>query len=142
MLLACTTLLVEPDFHSVVGAEFKPRGLLLVGMDPGARVSHALLPAQGLEQIHYPGALGVEAGRCSLPFHALRFAVSGGKDYVEQFLVVLALLQVGAGDLPGGDVVGPGLDVFEGGFRRFARVGIRRCGEDILQRRLAASACA
>ena len=59
-----------------------------------------------------------------------------GKDNVEQVLVLLALLQVGAGDLPGGDVVGSGLDIFEGGFRRLPRVGISGRGEDLLQGRL------
>ena len=57
--------------------------------------------------------------------------------------VILALLQIGAGDLPGGDVVGPGLDLVEGGLRCLARVGISGRGEDLLQGRLPlTSACA
>ena len=40
--------LVEPDFHAVVRAQFKPHGLFLVAMHPGLCVSDALLAAESL----------------------------------------------------------------------------------------------
>src|ERR1035441_535071 len=92
-------------------------------MDPRARVSYALLPAKGFEQVHHPGTLRVGPGRHRLPLDAWRVCGLRGERNVEQVLVILALLQVGTRYLPSSDVIVPALDVVEGSFRRFPRVG-------------------
>ena len=79
----CTTGLVEPDFHAVVGAQFEAGGLFLVGMHPGLRVGDALLAAERLEQIHDPWTLLVGPQGQGLPFHAFRLGGFGREDHVE-----------------------------------------------------------
>lgn len=112
--------LVEPELDSVVTAKLQPRGLFVVAVNPGAGVSHALLAAEGLEQIHQPGALGAGAAGQGLPVYALRLARFRGKGDVEQSGVVLAGLAVRPGHLPSGDEAEAGLDLLQGGFRRLA----------------------
>src|ERR1019366_1134109 len=70
-----------------------------------------------------------------LPLDAWRVCGLRWEHDVEQLLVILALLQVGACYLPCRDVIVPALDVVKGGFRRFPRVGIRGRGNDFLQGR-------
>src|ERR1035437_3359760 len=100
-------------------------------MDPRARVSYALLPAKGFEQVHHPGTLRVGPGRHRLPLDAWRVCGLRGEHYVEQVLVILALLQVGTRYLPSRDVIVPTLDIIQGGFGSFPCARIRRRGPDL-----------
>src|SRR6266568_5847725 len=104
-------------------------------MDPGARVSDALLAAQRLEQIHDPGTGGVSAGRQGSPVHAGRISDLRREGDLEEGGKVFAWFTVRAGDLPGGDEIGCGLELLEDRFDRLSCRRIACDSESFLQRR-------
>ena len=79
------------------------------------------------------GRFAIRAGRNVLPLDASRFCGFRGKHDVKQVLVILAFLHVGTGNSPSHDVIGPVLDVAEGGFGGFPRIGIGGRGNDFLE---------